>query len=47
VYLFHERTSSREPIDPMFHAKGAPALAHPDGTTGQGGHGGTGGEQRH
>jgi len=46
VYLFHERTSSRAPIDPMFHAKGAPALAHPEGQTGQGGQGGTGGEHR-
>jgi uncharacterized membrane protein len=37
VYLFHERTSSRAPIDPMFRAKGAPAAAQPHGSTGQGG----------
>jgi hypothetical protein len=54
VYLLHERTSSRSPIDPMFRAVGAPsgeghnAAAGPergDAKTGQGGHGGTGGAQ--
>jgi uncharacterized membrane protein len=28
VYLVHERTSSRSPIDPSFRAKGAPAPEH-------------------
>ena len=45
VYLYHERTSARSPIDVMFHARGAPALAHPQGETGQGGPEGTGGAQ--
>lgn len=51
VYLLHERTSSRNPMDPMFRSAGdpttqptgAPAGGHGDGQVGQGGrgHGGT------
>jgi hypothetical protein len=37
VYLYHERTSSRHPIDPMFRAKGAAAPAHAEGATGPAG----------
>lgn len=44
VYMIHERTSSRSPIDPMFravgepaaHTTGAPAAGHAEGQTGQG-----------
>ena len=45
VYLYHERTSARSPMDVMFRAKGAPAAAQPHGSTGQGGPEGTGGAQ--
>ncbi|CAA9332987.1 MAG: hypothetical protein AVDCRST_MAG11-2564 [uncultured Gemmatimonadaceae bacterium] len=45
VYLFHERTSARSPLDVMFRAKGTPTAAQPHGSTGQGGPEGTGGAQ--